>query len=318
MFGWSAPDRREKPGVRLATMHRVKGLEFDHVFVVSANKGFLPLEQAMAGTEDAVAERNADLIERSLLYVALTLAKKTATVTGWGNTESFNRRAAIVLDSIADLIRATGERLLQPLRTGWVKPDDAPILRYQNALWALIRGRVVVDDNPIHLPHRAREVLQTCLMDLLQLFRRCRVSTGERPRNNALQILLEAVERDVSHLDLETLDACMVCLPKGDIAAQRGLDCETLVIPDMAFNECFELFVNNSPDFQRNTLIGTVVQLCASIIGIERIDAETIDGESYRFPTAGRTGNYDHFGTHSPWGRSTAEVAFRPRKHVGR
>jgi ATP-dependent exoDNAse (exonuclease V) alpha subunit len=38
----------------------------------------------MAGTEDAVAERNADLIERSLLYVALTRAKKTATVTGWG------------------------------------------------------------------------------------------------------------------------------------------------------------------------------------------------------------------------------------------
>ena len=80
----TAPDRREKPGVRLATMHRVKGLEFDHVFVVSANKGILPLEQAMAGTEDAVAERNADLIERSLLYVALTRAKKTATVTGWG------------------------------------------------------------------------------------------------------------------------------------------------------------------------------------------------------------------------------------------
>jgi hypothetical protein len=135
-------------------------------------------------------------------------------------------------------------------------------------------------------------------MDLLQLFRRCRVSTGERPRNNALQILLEAVERDVSHLDLETLGACMVCLPKGYIAAQRGLDCETLVIPDMAFNECFELFVHNSPDFQRNTLIGTVVQLRASIIGIERIDAETIDGESHRFPAAGRTGNYDHFGTH--------------------
>jgi ATP-dependent exoDNAse (exonuclease V) alpha subunit len=28
--------------------------------------------------------RNADLVERSLLYVALTRAKKTATVTGWG------------------------------------------------------------------------------------------------------------------------------------------------------------------------------------------------------------------------------------------
>jgi hypothetical protein len=252
----------------------------------------------MAGTEDAVAERNADLIERSLLYVALTRAKKTATVTGWGTLSPLIAARGIVVDLTADLIRATGERLLQPLRTGCVKPDDAPILRYQNALWALIRSRVVVHDNPIHFPYGTREVLQTCLMDFLQLFRRCRVSTGERPRNNALQILLEAVERDVSHLDLETLGACMVSLPKGDIAAQRGLDCETLVIPDMAFNECFELFVHNSPDFQRNTLIGTVVQLRASIIGIERIDAETIDGESDRFPAAGRTGNYDHFGTH--------------------
>jgi ATP-dependent exoDNAse (exonuclease V) alpha subunit len=29
-------------------------------------------------------ERNADLVQRSLLYVALTRAKKTTTVTGWG------------------------------------------------------------------------------------------------------------------------------------------------------------------------------------------------------------------------------------------
>jgi superfamily I DNA/RNA helicase len=80
----SASDRRDKVGVRTATMHRVKGLEFEHVFVVSANEGILPLDQAVAGSEDAVAERNAELVERSLLYVALTRAKKTAMVTGWG------------------------------------------------------------------------------------------------------------------------------------------------------------------------------------------------------------------------------------------
>jgi len=162
------------------------------------------------------------------------------------------------------------------------------------------------------------EVLQTCLMDLLQLLRWCRVSTGKPPRYNALQILLEAVQRDVSHLDLETLGACMVRLMKCDVTPQRGFDREALVTPNVVFDEGFKLFVHNGPDFQRNTLIRAVVQLRASIIGIERIDAETIDGESYRFPTAGRTGNYDHFGTHSPWGKSTAEVAFRPRKHVGR
>ncbi len=60
-----------------------------------------------------------------------------------------------------------------------MKPDNAPILRYQNALRALIQGRIVVNLNPIHLPNRTREVLQTCLMDLLQLLRWCQVSTGK-------------------------------------------------------------------------------------------------------------------------------------------
>jgi len=124
------------------------------------------------------------------------------------------------------------------------------------------------------------------------------MSTGKRPRDHTSQILSEAVQRDVSHLDLETLGACMVCLPESDIAAQRGLDCEALMIPNMGFNEYFELLVHNSPDFQRNTLVGTVVQLRASIIGIERIDTETIDRKSHRLPAAGRAGNYDHLWVH--------------------
>jgi superfamily I DNA/RNA helicase len=32
-----AAEQRDKPGVRIATMHRVKGLEFEHMLIVSAN-----------------------------------------------------------------------------------------------------------------------------------------------------------------------------------------------------------------------------------------------------------------------------------------
>ncbi|MGA7415482.1 MAG: UvrD-helicase domain-containing protein, partial [Bryobacteraceae bacterium] len=77
-------EQRDKPGLRIATMHRVKGLEFEHVIVVGANKGVIPLDAAVNDAEDNVAKRDADTSERSLLYVALTRARKSASVTGYG------------------------------------------------------------------------------------------------------------------------------------------------------------------------------------------------------------------------------------------
>jgi superfamily I DNA/RNA helicase len=63
-------------------MHRVKGLEFEHVIIVAANQGILPLDAAVVDAEDAVAKRNADTGERSLLYVALTRAQSTFELSG--------------------------------------------------------------------------------------------------------------------------------------------------------------------------------------------------------------------------------------------
>src|ERR1035437_4714742 len=48
-------EQREKPGLRVATMHRVKGLEFEHIVVVEANKGILPLYAAVDDAADGVA-----------------------------------------------------------------------------------------------------------------------------------------------------------------------------------------------------------------------------------------------------------------------
>ena len=77
-------EQREKRGLRVATMHRVKGLEFEHIVVVAANKGILPLDPAVDDAADNVARRDAETAERSLLYVAVTRARKSAAVTGFG------------------------------------------------------------------------------------------------------------------------------------------------------------------------------------------------------------------------------------------
>lgn len=81
-------DDRSRPGLRLATMHRVKGLEFDRVFIVGVNDGMVPLEAAGGGA-DEVAEREREVLERALLYVAATRAKRGVTVTGHGVQSRF-------------------------------------------------------------------------------------------------------------------------------------------------------------------------------------------------------------------------------------
>ena len=75
-------------GVRLATMHRVKGLEFPHVRLVGVNRGVIPY---VPETEDldAVAQDEAELRERCLLHVAASRARNTLIVTGYGAPSPF-------------------------------------------------------------------------------------------------------------------------------------------------------------------------------------------------------------------------------------
>lgn len=78
-----APD-----AVRLATMHRVKGLEFDIVMVASVNDDLVPLPVAV-DTADPVERATSELEERSLLYVALTRARKQAYLFSYGKPSGF-------------------------------------------------------------------------------------------------------------------------------------------------------------------------------------------------------------------------------------
>ncbi|MFC2993402.1 UvrD-helicase domain-containing protein [Halomonas tibetensis] len=70
--------------LNLATMHRVKGLEFDAVFVASVNRGLVPLAPVIQSAADAVTRRQRENEERALLYVSLTRARKLAFVYGYG------------------------------------------------------------------------------------------------------------------------------------------------------------------------------------------------------------------------------------------
>ena len=69
-------------------MHRVKGLEFDHVLLASVNSGLAPL-RARGEAADATAQENVETEDRALLHVAATRARKSLTVLSFGRQSRF-------------------------------------------------------------------------------------------------------------------------------------------------------------------------------------------------------------------------------------
>jgi len=83
-----ADDYEDKPGVTLITLHSTKGLEFDHVFLSGLEDGICPHSRSI--NEDKGIEE-----ERRLVYVGMTRAKKSLTLTRavyrrlFGNEQQF-------------------------------------------------------------------------------------------------------------------------------------------------------------------------------------------------------------------------------------
>ena len=63
-------------------MHRVKGLDFDHVIIASMNDGVVPLEISDKSDEKQIEDEKL-LKEKSLVFVAATRAKKSLLVTSY-------------------------------------------------------------------------------------------------------------------------------------------------------------------------------------------------------------------------------------------
>lgn len=78
-----------QPGLRLATMHRVKGLEFERVILAGLNQGLVPLEEAISHTDDDTVQQARRLQERALFYVACSRARRQVLLTSSGDPSPF-------------------------------------------------------------------------------------------------------------------------------------------------------------------------------------------------------------------------------------
>ena len=85
----NASDDSRFKGLRLATMHRAKGLEFDHVFIGSVNRDIVPLKLNSQTFDNETSREEYGTIERALLYVSVTRAKRSVTISYYGQKSSF-------------------------------------------------------------------------------------------------------------------------------------------------------------------------------------------------------------------------------------
>ena len=81
-------DDPSDPALRLATMHRVKGLEFDQVFIPGLDASKMPLRYELDQRPDQTSRELFEQQERSLLHVAATRAKKRVVISYSGKPSS--------------------------------------------------------------------------------------------------------------------------------------------------------------------------------------------------------------------------------------
>lgn len=104
----------DQPKVTLMTVHAAKGLEFKHVYIAGVEEDLFPASMSQNSMEDVEEERR-------LLYVAITRAKETCTITYAG---SRFRNGQTVLTSPSRFIRDIDTRFLN-LRNSSAIGNDA-------------------------------------------------------------------------------------------------------------------------------------------------------------------------------------------------
>ncbi|MBM1170204.1 UvrD-helicase domain-containing protein [Microvirga arabica] len=78
-------DDRAKPGLRLGTMHRAKGLEFAAIAIVDVNDGVVPPRRILDAAPDAAIRRQVVEADKALLHVSATRAKTRLFVASSGD-----------------------------------------------------------------------------------------------------------------------------------------------------------------------------------------------------------------------------------------
>ncbi len=78
------PDDPTKPGIRVGTMHRAKGLEFAAIAIIEVNDGVVPPKRALDTAPDAAIRRGVIDAEKALLHVSATRAKRRLLIASAG------------------------------------------------------------------------------------------------------------------------------------------------------------------------------------------------------------------------------------------
>ena len=86
-------DDTDLPGVRISTMHRIKGLEYKVFYVAGMNAGVFPLQLKTDSERDKVTLRQLRRAEEALYYVASSRAADVLFLSCGGEQGDFIRNA---------------------------------------------------------------------------------------------------------------------------------------------------------------------------------------------------------------------------------
>lgn len=82
-------DESTQQGVRISTMHRIKGLEFSHMILPSLDETHMPLKSLIEHYNNKDEIEYVKKLERSLLYVVITRARFTVYISAYNSLSKF-------------------------------------------------------------------------------------------------------------------------------------------------------------------------------------------------------------------------------------
>lgn len=101
-------DAGDMPKVTLMTIHAAKGLEFKHIYIAGAEEGLFPCQSAMLDNRELEEERR-------LMYVAITRAKRSCTIS---YADSRFRNGKMEYPSRSRFIKEIDNRFVQETNVG--------------------------------------------------------------------------------------------------------------------------------------------------------------------------------------------------------
>ena len=109
------------PKVTLMTVHAAKGLEFNHIYIAGVEKDFFPVSLSQSSLSEVEEERR-------LLYVAMTRAKDSCTITYAG---SRFRNGQTVLTGPSRFLAEIDPRFLNTTNSAALKPTETIVVNPQ-------------------------------------------------------------------------------------------------------------------------------------------------------------------------------------------